>query len=424
MIIEFSVSNFKSIKEEQTLSMVAEKLHRQRENTFLPEGQKDMHLLKSAVIYGANASGKSNIIKAFSFFLQLVLHSTDQKIGEAIKWYQPFRLARDFLRQPTTFRIQFIGPHRIPYHYEVEFNAREMISEQLDFFPKGYRANLFSRSGSNIKLGKQFEDKRINRRILPNHLFLTSAANNGHAQMGQVYLYFKTISVWDTAAKHQIKLYREYIERLMADRRQEHFRQRLNHLIRVSDTKIDGISVVQLSPADFQFPDAIPPPVRQQFVQQNRFRTSAVHKVYENGKAVGTALFPLSDESEGTQILFTLGGLLLKKLESGGIVFIDQLEDSLHPMLCRFLIKLFHHTKSNSRNAQIIVATHETTLLDRKLLRKDQIWITEKTKTGETELFSISDFEDLAGDIPFEKWYMSGKFGGHPNIQEIDFIFD
>ncbi|NEP43038.1 MAG: ATP-binding protein, partial [Okeania sp. SIO2H7] len=148
------------------------------------------------------------------------------------------------------------------------------------------------------------------------------------------------------------------------------------------------------------------------------------HKVYRDGLLDGDTQFNfLEQESVGTQILYALGGLILLVLEIGYVIIVDELDNSLHPKLCKFLIKLFHNPVSNPKNAQIIFATHETTLLDRELFRKDQIWFTEKDKYGATELFSAQDFEGVKDDVPFDEWYLQGKFGGEPNIKEIEFIF-
>jgi uncharacterized protein len=116
--------------------------------------------------------------------------------------------------------------------------------------------------------------------------------------------------------------------------------------------------------------------------------------------------------------------LILKKLERGGLIVFDELDNSLHPRLAQFLVKLFHHPVANRSNAQIVCASHEVLLLDKDIFRKDQIWITEKDKYGASEMSRISDFEGVREDTSLVKWYMAGKFGGTPNIKELEFIFD
>lgn len=114
----------------------------------------------------------------------------------------------------------------------------------------------------------------------------------------------------------------------------------------------------------------------------------------------------------------------MKRLEQGGVLFFDELDNSLHPKLSKFLVRLFNNPVSNTKNAQLVVATHEVTLLDKEVFRKDQIWFCEKDKYGVTEIFSAKDFDGVRDDTPFDKWYMNGKFGGQPKIKELEFIFD
>jgi uncharacterized protein len=161
--------------------------------------------------------------------------------------------------------------------------------------------------------------------------------------------------------------------------------------------------------------------------KQKRFKT--YHDVYSNESIAGKKEFDLIKQgSTGTFALVGLSTEILLSLgrKEGRPTWIDEIDNSLHPYLCRFLISLFNHPKSNPYNSQLIFATHETTLLDRNNFRKDQIWITTKDKYGGTKLYSVHDLdvEGLRDDIPFDKWYMSGKFGGLPKIKELDFIFD
>jgi AAA15 family ATPase/GTPase len=123
-------------------------------------------------------------------------------------------------------------------------------------------------------------------------------------------------------------------------------------------------------------------------------------------------------------VLFALGGIILKRLEKGGVLFFDELDNSLHPKLSKFLVRLFNNPRSNSQNAQLVLATHEVTLLDKEVFRKDQIWFCEKDQFGSTEIFSAKEFEGVRDDTPFDKWYVNGKFGGQPKIKELEFIFD
>ena len=202
------------------------------------------------------------------------------------------------------------------------------------------------------------------------------------------------------------------------------FASKLSKLIKIADTKIENIFTLEREAQNIKFSDDFPDDLKERVVRQHKFRPFASHTIFNNGQESGIKEFDfIKYESTGTNVLFALGGLILEKLETGGIIIFDELDNSLHPKLCKFLIRLFNHPVSNPNNAQLIFATHEVTLLDKDIFRKDQIWFTEKNRFGQTELFSAKDVEGLRDDTNFELWYRTGKFGGVPNIKEVEFIF-
>ncbi|QTA87533.1 AAA family ATPase [Desulfonema magnum] len=423
MLIEFSVSNFRSIKEEQTLTMVADSGKLKLENTFVPESKNKLCLLKSAVIYGANASGKTNIIKAFFALTSFILDSSKLYIGDDIFYYEPFEFDESYRTSPSHFKIVFLGIDNIKYNYSISFDKKKIFSEILDFYPKGQKANLFIRTNNDeVKLGGYFTDKRqVPKKILENHLYLSETGNSPHKQMNGIYNYFKNrIKTGDLIRK--LGYTKQMLEILVKEDNAK-LKRRLDKFIRIADTQINSISISEKKEHEFILPENFPNELKQEIFRQNKYKIESVHNVYDNGEILKATPFNFDEESNGTKVLYALGGLILEKFETGGVIFFDELESSLHPKLCKFIVKLFHHPKVNPRNVQLIFSTHETTLLDKELFRKDQIWITEKNKYGETDLFSVTDFEGVPDDIPFEQWYMKGKFGGLPNIKEIQFIF-
>jgi len=424
MLVDFSVSNFRSIRKEQTLSLKADSSKKKIDNTFELIKYKNFRLLKSAVFYGANASGKTNIIRSFFNFVKFIVFSTDSKKGEKIEWYEPFKLDLSFSVMPTSYKITFINKNDIMYKYQFSFDSTRIISERLEYYPLGYQRILFDRNiEAEIKLGSSFRDKKVDKNVLENRLFLSEMANRGHEQMGEIYLYFKNIEVWNLLNEKHIRNLESHIYEFFADPIQDSFRKKLNRLIRIADTKIESLEV-KIRESNIQEPankDENEPSNRR---KKREFNAYALHKMYDEiGNNLGETKFDLDEESEGTIILFILGGLIVKSFENGGLLFFDELGNTLHPKLCRFLVGLFNNHKCNPKNAQLVFATHETTLLDRDLFRKDQIWITEKDKYGSTEIFSVKDFENVRDDVPFDKWYLSGKFGGQPSIKEMEFIF-
>jgi len=420
MLIEFSVSNFRSIKEEQTLSMIADSSTRKNDNTFVPiEGNK-LRLLNSAAIYGANASGKSNILKALNTLLSYI-HTLTIDVDDNIPYYEPFGLEKSCLSQPSSFKLSFII-EGIIYEYQIAFDSREVHHEQLDYYPNKRPANLFIRTKNEVKRGAYFEDKRLfSSKALTKYPYLSKVAREEHEQMQKIYEYLKTYAFLEANdTRMRSSLVRHFNQELQKD---EKLKRKLDKLIRIADTHIEQIKTEEKD-VDFKFDDEVPEELKKIIMRDNKYELFAVHKTRDGLLEGEEANFPFfQKESIGTITLYGLGALMLLILNRGDILVIDELDNSLHPKLCKFLIKLFHHPLTNPRNAQLIFASHETTLLDKELLRKDQIWFTEKNKYGETQLFSAQDFDKVKGDEPFDLWYMQGKFGGQPNIKEVEFIY-
>jgi AAA15 family ATPase/GTPase len=420
MLIEFSVSNFRSIKEEQTLSMIADSSTRKNDNTFVPiEGNK-LRLLNSAAIYGANASGKSNILKALTTLISYI-QTLNIDVDDNIPSYEPFELDKLCLSQPSIFKLSFII-EKIMYEYQIAFDSREVHHEQLDYYPNKRKTNLFIRTKNEVKRGAFFEDKRLfSSKALTKYPYLSKVAREEHKQMLKIYEYLKTYALFAANDTHmRSSLVRYFNQQLAKD---EKLKIKLDKLIRIADTHIEKIQLEEKI-VDLEFIDEVPEEIKKIIMNDNKYELFAVHKTFRDGLLEGEANFPFfQKESIGTITLYVLGALILLILDRGHILVIDEIDNSLHPKLCKFLIKLFHHPLTNPRNAQLIFASHETTLLDRELLRKDQIWFTEKNKYGETQLFSVQDFDKVKGDEPFDRWYMQGKFGGQPNIKEVEFIF-
>jgi AAA15 family ATPase/GTPase len=425
MLLEFSVSNYRSVKEEQTLSMIAESSQAKPDNITSLElsSGSNLSVLKSAVIYGANASGKSNVVKAFQACISLVKRSATNIVGDAITLYDPFLFDRNTASAPTEFKLLFIGKDTVKYSYQFSYNKYEIVSETLDYYPKGQRANLFTRNNQEgettrshiITLSKNVMNQRIKKEVFKNQLYLSQFGSTiVHEQLTDVYLFFKDIDVWNT----QNPVYTESMQEKLIDEllepQNEELRKRLTKLIRVSDTKIENVRISkEIAPASLEKPV-------QTKIEYTLF---GKHSFYDRDEKTGDRELPFREESAGSNILFTIGGFILKKLNNGGILFIDELDNSLHPKLTRFLIKLFNNPVSNPVNAQLVCATHEVTLLDKEMFRMDQVWFTEKNRFGATELYSIKDFDGVREGIPFDKWYYNGKFGGEPKIKEIAFIF-
>lgn len=426
MLIEFVVENFRSIKKRQTFSLVAEKSSLKTNNVFEVElPGSPVRLLNAALIYGANASGKSNLIRAMGCLTQLVVRRANTS-GAGVHGYDPFRFSSQTTTAPTFFEILFIL-EGIKYRYQVEFDAVAVVSEELDYYPKGQPQNVFKRNivvgdVHKIKLGKNFGNKEFN--VFSNQPGLNKFGTDTPDEfLTKVYAFFNAIEVNSSLRSSSDFVQVSRTAKHLQLAKQDELFKRLGNLMKASGTQIEKVDLIETERQIIRsvvMDDGGNTPLR---VERIDHKIEGVHKIFDDGQFMGYFNLPFEEESEGTKALFRRGGLILEKLENGGILFFDELDNSIHPKLAKFLVMLFNNPVTNPKNAQLVFATHEVTLLDRDLFRTDQIWFTEKNEFGETELFSIQDFDGVREDVPFDKWYMAGKFGGLPKLTDIESVF-
>ena len=420
MILEFEIENYRSIKDKQVFSMVAESSKSKPDNVFehqLASGDT-VRLLKAAVIYGANASGKSNLLRAFFSFKRFIVAKLS--IDDLIEFYDPFLFDTTSKNQPTHFSLTFIGEGNYKYKYAIAFNNEEVFTENLDYYPKGKPQNLFkrpidkSKDGSihTAKLGQIKHNKTL--KVFRNQLVLSKFGFDTPDEFfSPIYQYFnsKNFSILSPSVQDNLEKFISINERSIIENPE--LIAKLNKLLHISDTKIEEVFVLEKAGHN-----------KNLTTKKKKYDTFANHAVFTNKQRTGTQSLSLEQQSKGSKILFALGVDMLHKLKLGGVYIIDEIDTSLHPKLAKTLIQLFQNKISNPKNTQIIFSTHETAFLDKDLFRKDQIWFTEKNDYGETELFSAQDFDKVREDTPFDKWYLAGKFGGIPDIQSVESIFD
>ena len=369
-----------------------------------------------------------------AFCPQLFVTKSDAfKIDKPIECYEPFLLDKTSRNKPTKFEITFIpkGVELIKYRYVIEYNEIEIIAESLDYYPNGQVANLYTRKQvvgnfHEIESGKALKKAGIPKRFLKNQLILSKFGSEPHEQLNDIYRFFDDLSIGNALDKRGISTLVNELGKEISKPENAALAQQLTKLIKAADTQIESVFVgdVDITEKERTFLEQLPFPenIRERLVNDNRFRILGKHNIYEKGEVVGVEDFDFRNNiSLGTNAMFAIGGMILKKFEKGGLVVFDELDNSLHPKITRFFIQLFHHLNVNKSNAQIVFSTHEPLLMDKSMFRSDQIWFTEKNRFGETELYSAQDFEEVREDIPFDKWYMAGKFGALPNIQESVF---
>lgn len=432
MIIDFKIKNYRSIKEETLFSLEASGAKGKSDNVaevILKNGKK-FRLLKTAVIYGANASGKSNVIRAFWAFRQLIDRSFRYDVNDNIELAEPFELDVESADQPTEFTLNFIGWDKIQYIYFISISKRNgIIEESLKYYPEKSQKIIYKRTGRKITSINPdiFTSKNSFAKINPKRLFLSELGNSGEEYWENMRNYFILGNmVLNASANGMLRGLTENAKSLFESdiEGMSEIKNKVIKLVQLSDLGIKGLELVEEE-------DIFKPGINNESYSGSKItkRFKTIHNVYKDHKVFKQHEFDLLNQaSTGTIALVGLCTeiLLSLNLPQGRPIWIDEIDNSMHPYLCRFLISLFHHPHSNPFNSQLIFATHETTLLDRNNFRKDQIWITSKDRYGCTQLYSVHDIDvdGLRDDVPFGKWYMSGKFGGLPKIKELDFIFD
>jgi AAA15 family ATPase/GTPase len=432
MILEFSISNFRSIKEKQTFTLVAEATKSKREsNSFEVESLNKVRLLKSAIMYGANASGKSNFIKALDNLRDFIIFSSQFQAGEPIFLYNPFLFDILTREAATEYVCTFIGYNNIKHEYSISFNRSHVVHEELNYYPKSVKKNLFKRvidgddslsdtATFNVDALKNEQDNALSNsiKVFKNQAILSKFGRDlPHSHLTQTYLYFSKWRIWDTSDTEGINSLIATIINQTIPQKGDRFFARLERLIKATDTKVNGLILKENKESEN-------PRLKPEYTRRAISRLFGKHMVFDSDKIIDYHELPFSQESSGTKILFALGALILDAIETGSAVIFDELDNSLHPKLSRFLVQIFNNEKYNTKNAQIIFSSHEAHLMDKDIFRSDQIWFAEKNEKGATEIYSAQDFEGVREDIPFEKWYLAGKFGAIPQTKEMDYIFN
>ena len=434
MIISFSITNFRSIKNKLTLSMLPAKGYKELSGNIISVNEK-IDILCSAVIYGANASGKSNLLKALINFINFIKTSSSKKINEDIEIYDPFLLDRDTSNAPAEFEMEFLI-NKIKYYYFVSYDKKNIINEKLIYYPKGQPVFIFERKNTtdfeyNNRILKG-EKKSIENRLLNNQLYISKAANEKLNILDDVYKYFNRFNINDSDFNSFTKLLSPgtFIGTVLKAQEPEYFK-RFEKIILALDLGIHSLKLVKntndtsiLSMFPNKYSDYLDAGLFPKFFPNLNYELFAVHKVYnKNSKKTELIDFPLERESAGTKNLFTVALNILESFKKGAVMIVDEFEKNLHPHIVKRLIKLFHDPEINTNNAQLIFTTHAINLLDNDLFRRDQIWFTDKNEHGETDLYSLSEFKGIRKDMPLDKWYLNGRFGATPILSDPDIKF-
>jgi AAA15 family ATPase/GTPase len=401
-------------------------------NTFPVPNNDDLRLVTSAAIYGSNASGKSNLLKAIQVLKNLVIKSASRmQIGDKLP-VEPFKLNSETAKKPSSFEVIFILDD-IRYEYGVSLNRERVFEEWLIAYRNEVQENWFSREylpdnpkfepneGYKWSFGKGLkgEKKRIQRFVRSNSLFISHAAQNNHPQLKEVFDFFQDEINMISLTEGQL---REFDFTIKMCEENHNFREQIVNLLSEADIGISDIRF-ESEPMD----DNIKLVVQNLFSEEFEVRKNAnnlleidfmnvitIHKMNDSNSEIE---LEIEDESAGTKRLFYIAGYLLWVLEYGKVLIIDEIDRSLHPVLSKALIKMFNNPEINKNNAQLIFTTHDTTLLDDETFRPDQIWFTEKDNSM-TKLYSLFDFRPRENES-LQKGYLLGRYGAIPFINGL-----
>ncbi len=421
MLIEFRVKNFRSIRDELVLNLVASRDDSLEDNCISSHG---LSLLKSTAIYGANASGKSNLVSAVQFMRSFVWNSADTQVGDSIP-VKPFLLDELSSSSPSLFEITFLV-EGVRYQYGFEVNKERVLTEWLFASPLGRAQRWFEREydeeqgvyewkfGSNLK----GEKNRIRELTRGNALFLSVAAKFAHSQLTPIYTWFrKHLQV--APPKHLFGpiTAKALLESESDDEVKTTLYEYAIDFLKKADLGIAGVKISKEDVGE-QVPDNLPEEIRSVLLQKlTDVSGFKIHLAHHNSDTGEDVFIDLEEESDGTQRLFQLAIPWLQAVTLGITIIVDELESSLHPLLSRALIE-FIQGPANESGAQIVFTTHDSTLLDQSLLRRDQVWMMEKDPQGGSHMYSLLEFKPRKGEA-LQKGYLAGRYGGIPALEDF-----
>lgn len=397
MLLQFEVENHRSLQAKQTLSLVASDSD-DIDSRLIPCSAIKGAALPVAAIYGANASGKTNVLAALGFMREAVQSShRTWEPGAPIPW-QPFLLG-DGSRPPARYEMHFLTAGT-RYRYGFALNGERIVEEWLYAWPNGKKQVWLERERDRFTFGKKLhgENETIRKLTRPNSLFLSAAAQNNHAALSVVHEHFLVPRIVQRVSTSP-RYHREFIDselmRLMVEAASKSARTELAAILGLLKSADFGIEGVAISPGS-----------------EGRHVSLSHRQATREPR-----LLPLEAESDGTLTLLHLGLRLFKVLAVGGLLTIDELEGSLHPMLARGVVAMFQDPKQNPKRAQLVFTTHDTNLLGTVVgepaLRRDQVWLTEKDKDGATTLYPLTDFHPRKEEN-LERGYLQGRYGAVP----------
>lgn len=410
MLIRFSFKNFKSFKDENLLDMEATAL---KEHEYNIAKTENIDLLKVAAIYGANASGKTNVLQAFDYMKKRILVSDDSKKNSPIDEENIYSFMIN--NEPISLEVEVLAKNNKIYKYGFEVLKNSIISEWLYIKKVNKFYSIFEREKNNVTMKSNNKISglaNIDERTL--FLNIYSKIDKDNEDFNNVYEWFVNANYLDLGNPRFEDFINNRISlKILSD---EKYKKELLRFIKTFDSGIEGIKTT---------PDSI-----EEVQNNNRVvKVELIHRGEDNKlKAL-----PLDLESNGTRKMFHLFDFFMDALKNGMVLFIDELDAKLHPLLTRYIINLFHNSETNIGNGQLIYSTHDTVNLNKDTFRRDEIWFTEKNRDGVSEIYALSDYileddEDnknktgkkVRNDATYNKDYLTGRYGAIPVFEEFN----
>jgi AAA15 family ATPase/GTPase len=415
MLVEFRATNFRSIKEEQVFSMVASSDDALRD-THTYAALPSIRTLNSAVLYGANASGKSNLLKAIQCMQEMVAKSAAgiPELNVFHRSMRQFLLADGYADQPTQFEITFVLNH-VRYQYAFSLTPQRIESENLWVYESAKPQHWFSRQ---FNLTTQKYDYTFSTKLKgAKHVWKEATRHNCLFLSMAVQLNSDTLEPLFKWLTEDLVIANEYTE-LKADLSIEQLvhsvngKARIARFLAAADTGISDVTLKPIQVAEHQITlDAKEGKATLSTKQNERYAAHLHHQTQEGSEV----LFDLNDESTGTRKLFLLAGALHVIIDTGRTILFDELDVNLHPHLVEAIIQLFHNSETNPHGAQLVFTTHNPSLLDSGLFRRDQVWLVEKNRDQASTLTPLLNFSVRKGE-KMGKHYLEGRYGGVPII--------
>ena len=408
MLIRFSFKNFKSFKDENVLDMEATSLKEHEYNLVKTD---QVNLLKVAAIYGANASGKTNVLQAFDYMKKRILVSDDSKKNSPIDEDNVYSYMIN--NEPISLEVEILAKNNKIYKYGFDVLKDSIVSEWLYIKKINKFYSIFEREKNNVTMKSNNKISglaNIDERTL--FLNIYSKIDKDNEDFNNVYDWFVDANYLDLGNPRFEDFINTRISlKILSD---EKYKKELLRFIKTFDSGIEGIKTT---------PDSIKE-------VQNNNRVVKVELIHRGENSKLKAL-PLELESNGTRKMFHLFDFFMDALRNGMVLFIDELDAKLHPLLTRYIINLFHNSETNIGNGQLIYSTHDTVNLNKDTFRRDEIWFTEKNRDGVSEMYALSDYildddennksgKKVRNDATYNKDYLTGRYGAIPVLEEFE----